>query len=1062
MLVAAGLGLAAYSLLTFGDPSEAREYADASVEALSDSIDLVQDAMGEVAASGTARVALDGDDQALMEIRAALREAGVRGIMDVRVFPPRAEDIELGNYPEPDFGVVEMLIEARRQDTARARIHYPSSSNENLAFAEAIPDADGDAIVGMLFVRLEPDRLLRQLADPGGFGWLRLVQDDNVLVERAQRPVPADDRFRLVVPGSELVIEWGVLPSKGPLTLFQSLGIALLGVALLGAAAVLPRLPERRIKPGRKARKAQPAAADVEERRVEPRAPKAPPPRPEPRPKPKPEPEKDEPRPDLPDWMVEDGGLDEHDSPFADQPTAASRSSRGEDAADSEEAEEEPEDGAEGAEVDMDVPDLDEILASLDSSSSGESAGSTPEAADEGKPEAEPDDRESLDEEDEVSDFELGPDVPPEAESEESGAEPVESGPDSELEPGADAGSRVESGTGESDEPETESESPPGPDLDVEPGLQADPVSQSDEEAEAPSARDAESELTLEPERDLSTGEDEAPDAAAEMDQPGSLESSPESSDPDAEAAKLLDEMRLDFEEDSAPPGEISEETPDVAGQADADIDEEADDGAKWAVDEETASDERVETAESTPPEPVPTYAPELFHDQAIRGVFEDTLDIERAVVLGRSIGTLARRRGLERFVVGRDGRFSGPVLLSAMIRGLREAGLDVIELGALPTPLLWFGAVELAEGCGVMVTASHHASEENGFLVMLAGEILCGSKLAEIDEVAARGEFSEGEGGYEQEDIVERYTARFTAEVQLERPLKVVIDCGNGIAGSVAPALLEAAGVDVIPLYCDVDGSFPNHPPDPAKTENLEDLRLCVRNFQADAGIALDGDGDALAMVSDTGDVVRADQLLMLLAEPALSARAGSVVVVDVRCPATVRSWIEKAGGRAVVERTGAGYVAAAMRADQAALGAAMTSHLLVADRWYPFEDGVHAAARVLEVMAAQSGSVSAALEQLPGYLTTGELTLPVENGEVAALIERLVRAGDFGDAERTTIEGLRIDHPDRWGLIRPLDTEGLAGLSFGADNAEGLKRIKTEFREQLLAANPELVLPY
>lgn len=1060
MLVAAGLGLAAYSLLTFGDPSEAREYADASVEALSDSIDSVQDAMGEVAASGTARGALDGDDQALMAVRAALREAGVRGIMDVRVFPPRAEDIELGNYPEPDFGVVEMLIEARRQDTARARIHYPSSSNENLAFAEAIPDADGDEIVGMLFVRLEPDRLLRQLADPGGSGWLRLVQDDNVLVERAQRPVPADDRFRLVVPGSELVIEWGVLPPKGPLTLFQSLGIALLGVALLGAAVVLPRLPERRKKPARKARKAQPAAADVEERRVGPRVPKAPPPRPEPRPEPEPEPEpeKDEPRPDLPDWMVEDEGLDDADSPFADQPTAASKSSRGEDAGDSAKTEDKPE----SAGADIDVPDLDEILAGLDSSSSGESAGSTPETADEGKPEAEPADRGSLDEQDEVSSFELEPELPPESESAESGGEPVESGPDFELEPDADADSRVESGTRENDEPETESESPSGPDLDFEPGLQADPESQPDEEAEAPSARDTESELTLEPDRDLSAGDDEAPDVAADTTQSDSSETPPEPSDPDAEAARLLDEMRLDLEGDSAPAREIPDETPEVAGEADADTGEETDAGAELAAAEKAEAAEGVQTGDDAPQEPVPTFAPELFHDQAIRGVFEDALDVDRAVVLGRSIGTLARRRGLERFVVGRDGRFSGPVLLSAMIRGLREAGLDVIELGALPTPLLWFGAVELAEGCGVMVTASHHASEENGFLVMLAGEILCGRKLAEIDEVAARGEFSEGEGGYEQEDIVERYTARFADQVQLERPLKVVVDCGNGIAGSVAPALLEAVGIDVIPLYCDVDGSFPNHPPDPAKTENLEDLRLCVRNFQADAGIALDGDGDALAMVSDTGDVVRADQLLMLLTEPVVSAQPGSAVVVDVCCPATVRSWIEKAGGRVVVERTGAGYVAGAMKAEKAVLGTTMTSHLLVADRWYPFEDGLHAAARVLGAVAAQSGSVSEALERLPGYLTTGELTLPVENGEVESLIEKLVRASDFGDAERTTIEGLRIDHPDCWGLIRALDSEGLAGLSFGADNPEGLKRIKTEFREQLLAVDPELVLPY
>lgn len=1050
-LLLSGLLLSGFHLLTFGDPDRAREYADSTVESLSNEIDSIHDAMAALAASQTAREALDGDAGAIDRLDEALRGRGVAGIMEVRTFDPQTENIALGTYPEPDFGVIEMLNEARRQDSARARVHYHGTGDENLAFAEAIRDEEGESIIGILFARFDTDRLARSVARPGGAGWLRLVQGDSVLVERAEGEPAEAGGFRLVIPGSALVVEWGTLRSSGPVSLTQSLLVAGLGLVLCAAAVVIPRLPQRRQR--------QPSVAQTRPSRAASPPREMPADRPQPaddhrpsgvgragagEPDEKSPPADQEPRPDLPDWMLEERAAARQDSPFGTPPGA---SSRGEPEAGAEPAAEPAPDadgeaGAEDSGEALDVPDLDEIFAEIErQSTSGEEEAEGDSAPDDASQAVA---REPADDPDEAG---------------------AELGPEFELEPDVLSGSQeIESTSGE--EALADEEFELGAPLELETDREL-PVNSGAED----------------PQKEGETEDFEQPDWGAELVSDSSLEDSGEQVDrerPGSESAardepevseedwqELLDEIAPGGElgagdahrEQPASPsrsgaGEAADadrvETLESGESAEPAREEEAAGSAARVGNEETADAQRIAAAR---------FAPELFKDDAIRGKADEMLDVDRAAILGRAIGTLAAQRGHGRFAVARDSRFSGPVLLSAVIRGLRESGMDVIELGAVPTPLAWFGAAELADGCAVMVTASHHGADENGFLVMIGGDRLVGRELIAVDEIAASGEFARGEGAYDQHDIVEQYTTRFSAEVQFERPLKVVVDCANGIAGSVAPALLEAAGADVVPLYCDVDGAFPNHPPDPAVEENLEDLRLCVRNFQADAGVAFDGDGDALTIIAPDGRRVRGDELLMLLAGSVLVD--GATAVVDGRCPTRTRRWIEESGGEVVVRPAGAGRIACAVRSEQAALGLALDTTLIVADRWYPFEDALHAAARVLDLFARHD-DVSAVLETLPEQRVTPELVLPVPSGEAGTLIERLANQGDFGDAGRETIEGLRISHSDRWALIRALPGGDRAGLSFGADSAEGLKRIKDEFREQLLAVDPELALPY
>jgi phosphomannomutase/phosphoglucomutase len=333
---------------------------------------------------------------------------------------------------------------------------------------------------------------------------------------------------------------------------------------------------------------------------------------------------------------------------------------------------------------------------------------------------------------------------------------------------------------------------------------------------------------------------------------------------------------------------------------------------------------------------------------------------------------------------------------------------------------------------------------------------------MAELARRFADKDFAKGEGQYEQRDMLDAYGKRLTTDIQLERPLKVVVDCGNGVGGAVAPKLLQAIGADLIPLYCDVDGAFPNHRPDPSSPDDLEDLRLCVRNFQAELGIAFDGDADRLALVTKNGEIVWPDRLLMLLADSVLSGRPGEAVVYDVRCSGHLQSIVEQAGGRGVMTASGQRAVARRLVEEEAPLGGEMNGHLIINDRWYPFDDALYAAARLLEVLAADARDLDEILAEQPVFKSSPEIVVNIDRERSQSLVERLSNESDFGDARVTRLDGIRADWSDRWGLARVNVDTGELVLRFGGDEANALGKVRSEFREKLLELDPKLPLPY
>ena len=428
--------------------------------------------------------------------------------------------------------------------------------------------------------------------------------------------------------------------------------------------------------------------------------------------------------------------------------------------------------------------------------------------------------------------------------------------------------------------------------------------------------------------------------------------------------------------------------------------------------------------------------------------------------MIGQAIGSEARSRGIEQVVVARDGRLYGAVLLSALSQGLRAAGIHVIDIGAVPTPTLHFAAAELTQGSGIMVTGSHHPPEWNGFRIRLAGQPLQDADVADLFRRVQEDDLASGQGRIEEQNLTDRYVERIAIDIQLERPLKVVVDCANGITGTVAPKVLEAIGADVIPLYADVDGNFPNHHPDPADADNLEDLKLCVRNFQADLGLAFDGDGDRLGMISDAGDIVWPDRLLMLLAPDIIERQPGATVVIDSESSSHLKTAIETAGGRCRTVASAEAVLAAALVEDNAPLGGLFSGNLFVAERWFAFDDGIYAAARLLELLAADTRPASERLAELPEVEATPQIRVPVESGQAQELIDKLAADGDFDEADFARVDGLRADYPDGWGAVRAARSAPELVLRFEGDDAKAMNRIKTLFKKQLKRVAPDLKL--
>lgn len=455
---------------------------------------------------------------------------------------------------------------------------------------------------------------------------------------------------------------------------------------------------------------------------------------------------------------------------------------------------------------------------------------------------------------------------------------------------------------------------------------------------------------------------------------------------------------------------------------------------------------------------------PSIFRAYDIRGVVGDTLTNGVARLIGRAIGSEARDRGLAEIVVGRDGRLSGPDLVAALITGLRSTGIDVIDIGAAPTPITYFAGYHLRTGSGISVTGSHNPPDYNGFKIVLGGETLSEDAIQNLYRRIEAERFVDGMGGLQSIDVNQDYIRRITDDIQIERKLKVVVDCGNGIPGAIAPAVLEGIGCEVIPLYCDVDGTFPNHHPDPSDLANLQDLILSVKQVGADLGLAFDGDGDRLGVVTPSGEVIFPDRLLMLFAMDILSRNPGATIIYDVKCTGHLQPLILQHGGSPLMWRTGHSLIKAKMRETNAALAGEMSGHFFFGERWYGFDDGIYAAARLMEILAGDMDerTPEEVLATLPKGVSTPELKIPMREGEHYRFIEAFRARAKFEGARLTTIDGVRADWPDGWGLVRASNTTPVLVLRFDADSAPALKRIQDDFRRQLLALDSSLPLPF
>ena len=461
---------------------------------------------------------------------------------------------------------------------------------------------------------------------------------------------------------------------------------------------------------------------------------------------------------------------------------------------------------------------------------------------------------------------------------------------------------------------------------------------------------------------------------------------------------------------------------------------------------------------------PAVSIDPGIFRAYDIRGVVGQSLDTGVAELIGHAIGSLMREQDLADIVIGRDGRLSGPDMVAGLTAGLRKAGRNVIDIGMVPTPVVYFGAFHLRTGCCVSVTGSHNPPDYNGFKIVVGGETLSGDAITDLHARIAEGRLhtADAPGGLSERDVSDDYVERIAGDVQTERSLKVVVDAGNGVAGEIGPRVLEAIGCEVVPLYCEIDGEFPNHHPDPSEPENLEDLVNMVQRLDADLGLAFDGDGDRLGVVTKDGENIFPDRLLMLFAADVLERNPGAVIVYDVKCTGRLPGHILRHGGSPLMWKTGHSLIKAKMREVEAELAGEMSGHFFFAERWYGFDDGIYSAARLLEILAARDESPTEILSALPTGVATPEIKVPAPGGDPHAFVERFQAGAGLEGARISTIDGVRADWNDGWGLVRASNTTPVLVMRFDADDKAALERIQGVFREQILAIEPELELPF
>jgi phosphomannomutase len=448
-----------------------------------------------------------------------------------------------------------------------------------------------------------------------------------------------------------------------------------------------------------------------------------------------------------------------------------------------------------------------------------------------------------------------------------------------------------------------------------------------------------------------------------------------------------------------------------------------------------------------------------VFKAYDIRGIVGKSIDETFAEHLGRAFGSEAIAAGEKAVAVGRDGRLSGPAFSAALIRGLASTGLDVVDLGAVTTPMLYYvAATRGRKGCrsGIQVTGSHNPKDYNGFKMVLAGRAIYGDDIQKLRQRMETENYTQAKGRSAAMDIGAEYQARIAGDCQLKRPMKIVVDCGNGIPGASAPGVLRALGCEVTEMYSEVDGNFPNHHPDPSKPENLAELIAKVKNSDAELGLAFDGDGDRLGVVTKDGQIIYPDRQLMLLATDVLKRNPGGTIIFDVKCTQRLAPAIKKAGGKPLMWKTGHSLIKAQMKKIKAPLAGEMSGHIFFSERWYGFDDATYTAARMLEILS-RSKDPSKVLNSLPTSFSTPELNVACAEGESHQLVKRLLETAKFPGAAVTTIDGLRADYKDGFGLIRASNTTPVLVLRFEGHTQKALDRIQTDFMAALKVVKPD-----
>lgn len=452
-----------------------------------------------------------------------------------------------------------------------------------------------------------------------------------------------------------------------------------------------------------------------------------------------------------------------------------------------------------------------------------------------------------------------------------------------------------------------------------------------------------------------------------------------------------------------------------------------------------------------------------IFRAYDIRGIVGKTLTPEIVRLIGLALGSEAAARGETTLVVARDGRISGPEMIAALKQGITETGRDVIDIGMVPTPTLYYAAMKI-EGTrsGIMVTGSHNPPDYNGFKCVLAGETLSGAAITDLYRRICEADFKYGTGFEKDADVRDDYIHAILESVQLKRPLKVVVDTGNGVAGELAPRLMQELGCEVIPLFTEIDGTFPNHHPDPGKPENLKDLIASVQANEADLGLGFDGDGDRVGVITPSGTLIYPDHLMMAFAEDLLSRNPGARIIYDVKCTGNLGKVIAAAEGQPEMWQTGHSLIKARMKETGALLAGEMSGHIFFRERWLGFDDGLYAAARLLEILSAQEQNADEFFSRYPQDLSTPEINITVTDENKFALVKKLADEGEFGDGQKTTLDGIRVDYEDGWGLCRASNTTPVLVLRFEGKTPAALERISEYFRLALKQVDSSLELKF